>query len=65
MKGSVVVGTDYPTESGGGGGGSQVPQVPDRVKTLGLATTLVMGATLGLTYVFMRYGGDYEQPGGE
>ncbi|MDS0282769.1 halocyanin domain-containing protein [Halomicroarcula sp. S3CR25-11] len=66
MKGSVVVGTDYPTESsGGGGGGDDQPQVPDSAKTLGIATTVVMLATLGLTYVFMRYGGDYEMPEGE
>jgi len=65
MKGSVVVGTDYPTASGGGGGGGGVgdqPQVSDSAKTLGIATTVVMAATLGLTYVFMRYGGDYETP---
>jgi len=60
MKGSVVVGTDYPTADGGGGGGGDVPQVPDSAKTLGIATTFVAAATLGLTYVFMRYGGDYE-----
>ncbi len=66
MKGSVVVGTDYPTASaGGGGGGSGVPQLPDGAKTLGVATTVVMAATLGLTYVFMRFGGDYEMPGDE
>jgi len=59
MKGSVVVGTDYPT-AGGGGGGADVPQVPNSAKTLGIATTVVAAATLGLTYVFMRYGGDYE-----
>jgi halocyanin-like protein len=63
MKGSVVVGTDYPTESAGGGGGDGPPQVPSSAKTLGIATTVVMLATLGLTYVFMRYGGDYEVPG--
>jgi len=63
MKGSVVVGTDYPTESGGGG--ADVPQVPNSAKTLGIATTVVMLATLGLTYVFLRYGGDYEMPEGE
>jgi len=64
MKGSVVVGTDYPTASagGGGGGGGGVPQVPNSAKTLGIATSLIMVVTLGLTYVFMRYGGDYELP---
>ncbi|MFC6756778.1 MULTISPECIES: halocyanin domain-containing protein [Haloarcula] len=67
MKASVVVGTDYPTASGGdggggGGGGDGVPRLPDSAKTLGVATTVVMAATLGMTYVFMRYGGDYETP---
>jgi len=65
MKASVVVGTDYPTQStggdgGGGGGGSAA--VPNSAKTLGVATSFVMVATLGLAYVFMRYGGDYETP---
>jgi halocyanin-like protein len=68
MKASVVVGTDYPTAStggGGGDGGADTPQVPNSALTLGIATTVVMLATLGLTYVFLRYGGDYEVPGGE
>ena len=63
MKGAVVVGTDYPTESTGGGGGSSgPPEVPNSAKTLGVATSVVMVATLGMAYVFMRYGGDYETP---
>jgi len=60
MLGAVVVGTDYPTiepESGGGGGG---PALPGSAKTIGVATALVMSASLGLSYVFMKYGGDYE-----
>jgi halocyanin-like protein len=66
MKGSVVVGTDYPTESSaGGGGGDGPPQVSNSVKTLGVATSVVMVVTLSLTYVFMRYGGDYELPADE
>ena len=69
MKGAVVVGTDYPTKSpsgGGGGGGSEgPPQVPSSAKTLGVATSFVMIATLGLAYFFVRYGGDYETPGNE
>ncbi|MFB6084998.1 MAG: halocyanin domain-containing protein [Halorientalis sp.] len=59
MLGSVVVGTDYPTvqpASGGGGGG---PALPSSAKTIGVATALVMSASLGLSYVFMKYGGDY------
>jgi halocyanin-like protein len=65
MKGAVVVGTDYPTQSSGGGGGggsSGPPEVPNSAKTLGVATSFVMVATLGLAYFFIRYGGDYETP---
>ncbi|WP_435069760.1 plastocyanin/azurin family copper-binding protein [Haloplanus sp. C73] len=49
------------TASGGGesGGGQPAPQVPDSAKTLGIATFGAMVSTLGLTYVFMKYGGDY------
>ena len=63
MKGSVVVGTDYPAQStGSSGGDSGPPEVPNSAKMLGVATSVVMIATLGLAYVFMRYGGDYETP---
>ena len=64
MKGSIVVGTDYPAQStgGGGGGGSGPNEVPGNAKMLGVATSVVMVATLGLAYVFMRYGGNYETP---
>jgi halocyanin-like protein len=63
MKGSVVVGTDYPTQSTGGSGGETGPLgVPGSAKMLGVATSVVMVATLGMAYVFMRYGGDYEMP---
>lgn len=66
MKGAIVVGTDYPTQdTGGGGGGSGPPQVPNSAKTLGVATSVVMVATLGMAYIFLRYGGDYETPGDE
>jgi len=61
MKGAVVVGTDYPSAGGGGGdgGGGSRPQVPDAARSLGLATAFAMAATLGLTYFFIKYGGDY------
>jgi hypothetical protein len=39
---------------------SNVPSVPDSAKTLGVATTFAMVATLGLAFFFMKYGGDYE-----
>ena len=59
MKGSIVVGSDYATVSSGGGGGE--PRVlPDMAKTVGIATSFVMLATLGLAYFFMKYGGDYD-----
>ena len=69
MKGAIVVGTDYPTaDSGGGGGGggsggsSGPPPLPESVKSLGVAASVVMTATLGMAYVFMKYGGDYDTP---
>ena len=63
MLGAVAVGSDIPTiEVGGGGGGSSAPQVPESAKTLGVATTFAMIATLGLAFFFMKYGGDYETP---
>ena len=64
MKGAVVVGALPEGESGGGGegGGAGVPQVPQGAKTLGVATTVAMVSTLGMAYVFMKYGGDYETP---
>ncbi|POG57364.1 halocyanin domain-containing protein [Haloferax marisrubri] len=60
MLGAVAVGSDVPTVSTGGGGGSSLPQVPDSAKSLGVATTFAMVATLGLAYFFMKYGGDYD-----
>jgi hypothetical protein len=36
--------------------------VPQGAKTLGVATTVAMVSTLGMAYVFMKYGGDYETP---
>jgi len=67
MKGAIVVGSDYPTQDtggggGGGGGSSGPPAVPESVKSLGVATSVVMTATLGMAYVFMKYGGDYDTP---
>jgi halocyanin-like protein len=64
MKGSVVVGSDYPTKSTGGSESESGPLgVPGSAKMLGVATSVVMVATLGMAYVFMRYGGNYETPG--
>ncbi|MDS0258028.1 halocyanin domain-containing protein [Haloarcula sp. S1CR25-12] len=65
MKGSIVVGTDYPTVSTGGSSSTGPLGVPGSAKMLGVATSVVMVATLGLAYVFMRYGGDYDVPADE
>jgi plastocyanin len=60
MAGTITVSKDAGGGGGGGGGGgSSVPQVPDSAKSLGIATTLSMVSTLGLAYIFMKYGGDY------
>jgi plastocyanin len=37
------------------------PTVPDGAKTLGVATSMAMVATLGLAFFFLKYGGDYEE----
>ena len=54
MVGSVVV-----QEGGASSGGSSEPAVPNSAKTLGVAAMSFMLSTLGLAYVFMKYGGDY------
>ena len=59
MKGAVVVGSDYPTTGGGGDGGGDGgsrQRVPDGAMTIGVATSVVMTVTLGLAYVFIKYG---------
>ncbi len=55
MKASVVVGSDFPTK-GGGGGGAGPSDLPGAAKTLSVATMFVLVATLGLAYVFVKYG---------
>ena len=62
MKAAVVVGTDYPTTGGDGGdgdgdGGGGPQPIPESAMTLGVATSVVMTVTLGLAYVFIKYGG--------
>lgn len=58
MLGAVAVGDDIPmTQPDTGGGG---PTLPDSAKMLGIASGFAMVSTLGLAYLFMRYGGDYE-----
>ena len=57
MKGVVIVGTEFPTVQTGGDVGPS--DLPSSAKTLGVATMVVMAGTLGLSYFFMKYGGDY------
>jgi hypothetical protein len=35
--------------------------LPGEAKTLGIATSVAMVSTLGLAYVFLKYGGDRRQ----
>lgn len=58
MIGTVIIGEGGGVEGGGGGGGGGV-SVPDIAKTFGLAAAIAMSAVLGLTYIFLKYGGDY------
>jgi halocyanin-like protein len=55
MKGAVAVGTAVETETLETG--SAGPQVPDSAKSLGVAAGFAMAATLGLSYLFLKYGG--------
>ncbi|MCL7417603.1 MAG: halocyanin domain-containing protein [Halalkalicoccus sp.] len=66
MHGGVAVGDEIstmeaPTESSGGGGAESTGVLlPGAAKSAGVALTVALGSTLGLAYVFMKYGGDYE-----
>ena len=70
MKGAVAVGDEVPTAGGGGGGdgeggggeggGGGGLFVPDSAKTIGVAATTAMVATLGLAFVLLKYGGGSE-----
>ena len=68
MLGGIAVGGDVATKSvessGGesGGGAGSGPSVPDSAKTIGVAASVAMVTTLGLTYFFVKYGGDYSPP---
>jgi len=63
MKGVLVVG-EMPDSGGdggggGGGGGGGAPAVPDSAKSLAIGLTAALLSVLGLSYFFIRYGGDY------
>jgi halocyanin-like protein len=59
MLGAVVVGSDFPTRSTGGGESEGPADLPGSAKTLGVATMFVALTTLGMAFFFMKYGGDY------
>jgi halocyanin-like protein len=61
MHGGLAVGEDIETESTGGGGGSNAVFVPQGARALGVATFIAMVSTLGLAFVFMKYGGTITQ----
>jgi len=55
MVGAIAVGGDVETETIPTGGSG--PQVPDVAKSVGVAAGFAMAATLGLSYLFLKYGG--------
>jgi len=56
MHGGIAVGEDIATVDVGGGESDAV-FVPDAARALGIATFIAMVSTLGLAFVFMKYGG--------
>ncbi|GAA0720276.1 halocyanin-like protein [Halorubrum trapanicum] len=56
MHGGIAVGEDVATVDVGGGESNAV-FVPDAARALGIATFIAMVSTLGLAFVFMKYGG--------
>ncbi|WP_418282356.1 halocyanin domain-containing protein [Halorubrum sp. DTA98] len=61
MHGGLAVGDDIPTEAVGDGGGAGAVFVPQGARALGIATFIAMVSTLGLAFVFMKYGGTITQ----
>ncbi|WP_281194783.1 halocyanin domain-containing protein [Halorubrum sp. F4] len=56
MHAGLAVGEDVPTVDTGGGESSAV-FVPESARALTIATFIAMVSTLGLAFVFMKYGG--------
>ena len=56
MHAGLAVGEDIATVETGGGESNAV-FVPDAARALGIATFIAMVSTLGLAFVFMKYGG--------
>ena len=56
MEGTIVVNEQgAPPQEGSTG-----PSVPDSAKSIGVATSVALGSTLGLAYLFLKYGGGGE-----
>ncbi|PHQ38960.1 halocyanin [Halorubrum persicum] len=60
MHAGLAVGGDIETETVGGGGSDAV-FVPQGARALSVATFVAMVSTLGLAFVFMKYGGTITQ----
>jgi len=69
MKGAILVGTDYPS-AGGDGGGQATPinpehmGVPFQAHFVGLATILAMMVSLVFTFFLLKYGTSAHAKGG-
>jgi len=62
MVASLTVGEQAAGGDGGDGGGGQAPfapEMPGSAVTLGVAASVVMVSVIALSYVFIKYGGDY------
>ena len=57
MHAGLAVGEDVATVEVGGGGDSSAVFVPQGARALTIATFIAMVSTLGLAFVFMKYGG--------
>ncbi|ESS02638.1 MAG: halocyanin domain protein [uncultured archaeon A07HR67] len=57
MHAGLAVGEDVATVEVGGGGDSDAVFVPQGARALTIATFIAMVSTLGLAFVFMKYGG--------
>lgn len=62
MHGGVAVGEEIETREviEDADDGPSGVELPDSARAAGVALTVAFGSTLGLAYVFMKYGGDYE-----
>lgn len=58
MTGTVTVQDTLPTPEPA----ASQPTVPDSAKSLGVASAFALAATLGLSFFFLKYGGDFETP---